>query len=240
MNKQHILDEIKRTAAANDGVPLGRQRFFAETGIKDSDWLGMIWVRWSDAVREAGFSPNKMQGGFSDEWLLQKYITLVQELEHVPTAAELKLKSRSDPEFPSHNTFARFGSKSELLVKLVAYCRERGSYADVVTICEPRLPALEPPEAESRQRSSEDLGFVYLIKGGRFYKIGKSNAVGRRERELAIHLPEKAVTVHAIRTDDPTGIEAYWHNRFETKRKHGEWFDLSASDVAAFRRRKFM
>jgi hypothetical protein len=28
------------------------------------------------------------------------------------------------------------------------------------------------------------LGFVYLIKSGRFYKIGRSNAVGRREREL--------------------------------------------------------
>jgi hypothetical protein len=53
MNKQHILDEISRTAKDNDGVPLGAARFEAETGIKVSDWRGRFWARWGDAVREA-------------------------------------------------------------------------------------------------------------------------------------------------------------------------------------------
>lgn len=87
---------------------------------------------------------------------------------------------------------------------------------------------------------SQDAGFVYLMKSGHFYKVGRSNSAGRREYELAIQLPEKAITVHTIRTDDPVGIEEYWHKRFDSKRKNGEWFALEASDVAAFRRRKFM
>jgi hypothetical protein len=45
MNKEHILSEIKRTAEANAGVPLGTQRFFKQTGIKQSDWYGKYWVR---------------------------------------------------------------------------------------------------------------------------------------------------------------------------------------------------
>jgi hypothetical protein len=35
-------------------------------------------------------------------------------------------------------------------------------------------------------------GSVYLVKSGPYYKIGSTNAVGRREYELAIQLPEKA------------------------------------------------
>jgi hypothetical protein len=51
MSKINILEEIKRTAKTNGGMPLGKQRFFQETGIKESDWSGKFWTKWGDAVQ---------------------------------------------------------------------------------------------------------------------------------------------------------------------------------------------
>ena len=79
-----------------------------------------------------------------------------------------------------------------------------------------------------------------LLKSGRHYKIGHTVDVGRRRYELAIQLPEAVSEEHVIRTDDPVGIERYWHDRFASRRKNGEWFELTRADIAAFKRRKFM
>ena len=111
-------------------------------------------------------------------------------------------------------------------------------YEDVIQVCGP--PPAEAPAKPDQPRRTAEVGFVYLLKSGRFYKVGRSNAVGRREYELAIQLPEPAKLVHSIKTDDPPGIEAYWHQRFASRRKNGEWFELTAEDLSAFKRRKFM
>jgi hypothetical protein len=62
MDKQDILQEIRRTAEANGGVPLGKQRFYRETGIKDSDWYGKIWVRWGDDFVKQGLRQTRCKG----------------------------------------------------------------------------------------------------------------------------------------------------------------------------------
>jgi hypothetical protein len=80
---------------------------------------------------------------------------------------------------------------------------------------------------------------VYLAKHGRDYKIGRSNDVARRRREISLLLPSELEHVHVIETDDPEGIETYWHRRFEKRRSRGEWFRLTPDDVAAFRRRRY-
>lgn len=149
------------------------------------------------------------------------------------------MKKCSDPEFPNEKVFDRIGAKPDFIKELADYCRGQSEYKNVVNFCEEYL-AHNCDAPEKPGALEEQIGYVYLIKSGRFYKIGKANSVGRREYEIALQLPEKASTVHVIRTDDPSGIEAYWHNRFALKRKNGEWFELSAADIAIFKRRKFM
>jgi hypothetical protein len=240
MRREHIIAEIQRTAALNGGVALGVRRFFTETGIRDTDWSGKYWLRWSEALKEAGFEPNDFTESYSDEALLDTLAGYVRELGHFPIRAELLMKARTDRTFASEKTYRRFGLKQDLAARLLAHSIARG-YADVAAICEPVLAMKLPDRDEEPKHAGEDeFGFVYLIKFGPHYKIGRTNALGRRERELAIQLPKKTNVVHSIRTDDPVGIEEYWHKRFHSRRKNGEWFALSSEDVAAFRRRKFM
>jgi hypothetical protein len=241
--KTHIIAEIKRTAEENGGYPLGIERFRKETGIQRSDWTGKFWARWGDALVEAGFEPNVLQGPRDDDDLLEQLAVFARELGHFPVSNEIRLKARTEPGFPWHNTFARFGRKQDLAKRLREFCVTR-RYEDVVALCEAVINRTKGRDTNLDDQAAEQvesgLGYVYLLKSGRYYKIGRSNAVGRRERELAIQLPEKASVVHSIKTDDPVGIESYWHGRFSDRRKNGEWFELNASDIAAFKRRRFM
>ena len=241
MNKEHILSEIVRTAKENGGVPLGMMKFEKETGIRKHDWYGKYWAKWNDAIIEAGLKPNKLQDAHDEEWLLEKLADYIQEINRFPTAGDLRLRSTSDPEFPSSSTLdARLGKKFQKAMKLVEYCRGKEELKDVLEICLAVCNQYPQVDEESIEDVEEEYGYVYLMKSGKYYKIGRSNSAERRNYELNIQLPEKVVLLHKIKTDDPVGIEAYWHKRFEKCRKGGEWFELSSADITAFKRRKFM
>lgn len=234
--KDHILAEIRRTAGANDGVPLGMERFFAETGIKRADWLGKHWARWGDALEEAGFPANQLTVARSKDDVLGKLAQFVKELGRFPVDSEMRLQARKQPGFPSHTTLYRSGGKPVLVRRLRDYCAERGQ-PEVVAICDDVISSVGVASAnEADERGGA--GYVYLVKHGsrREYKIGRTNNPMRREGEIRTELPEQLLPVHTIETDDPAGIEAYWHARFKEKRKNGEWFALDAGDVRAFKR----
>lgn len=237
MEKSEILDAIRASAAANGGTVPGRARFERETGIRQADCLGTYWARWGDAVREAGFEPNKLQPALPEGKVLSSLASLARELGSFPTVAEMRLRRRVEPSFPSHNVFSRFGNRADLARRLAAHCAEQGELDDVVAICEAIADPVRDHETGGA-RTVVSTGVVYLMKSGQHYKIGRSNSAGRRAYELAIQLPEKLTLVHAIETDDPPGIERYWHDRFADRRLNGEWFALTKADVAAFRRRR--
>ena len=251
-DKRRILNEIRRTAETNGGVPLGTAKFLQETGIKVTDWEGKLWARWGDAVREAGFEPNQLTAPYDTTTVIEKYISLIRELGRFPVQRELKMKQKSDKSFPSARVFDRLGSKQHWAAMIREHCASRVGYDDVTALCPRIAERLAEPgeEAASDGDLSTDLtgmvkeGFVYMglltLGRERRYKIGKAVLVERRTDQISLQLPVDLALVHSIRTDDAYGIEAYWHRRFAAKRAKGEWFTLSRQDVESFKRRKFM
>ncbi|MFH2049461.1 MAG: GIY-YIG nuclease family protein [bacterium] len=244
-SKSHIIAEIKRTTKNNNGSPLGISRFKQETGIQKYDWLGKYWARWGDALKEAGFEPNTLRGRRDENELLVNLVQLTRHFGHFPYSNEIKLWGRENPGFPSHNTFRRFGKKKDQLERLVEYTKQHG-YSDVEKICIGELSLISAKHNQNENdndnviNSEQIIGYVYLLRSEKFYKIGRTTSLERREYELKIQLPEKPTKIHHIKTDDPVGIEKYWHERFKDRRKNGEWFELTKDDVTAFKRRKFM
>jgi hypothetical protein len=231
--KEQILAEIRRLAAEAGGRPPGAKQFARATG--GLTWSGIYWARWSDALKEAGFEPHLPPEArrIDDDVLLEHLATACRQFGRVPTVAEMRLHRRTNPDFPSTKTLdRRFGGFRLISPTMRAWASERPDYADVALMLaggarRSALPARGPD------------GSVYLLKSGDHYKIGRSDELEKRVKAIRVALPEAAALVHAIKTDDPPGIEAYWHRRFDDKRANGEWFKLSREDVAAFKRRKF-
>ena len=234
--RDHIIHEIRRLAGQNDGQAPGETLFAKKTGIAKHQWRGKHWVRWSDAVAEAGFAPSKWNERHDTDAVLASYVMLCRHYGRLPITAEIDFYRRSHPSAPSRQTIRRhFGGSAGLLAALRSFVRDKAECSDIATMLPPESSStVEPP----RGRLPPE-GFVYLIQSGEFYKIGRSDDLERRVKEIRVALPDKATLVHSIRTDDPPGIEAYWHTRFRERRANGEWFKLSALDVSAFRRRKY-
>lgn len=235
-DRRHILAEIKRLAKAS-GKPPGVRLFESETGIKESDWYPDLWLRWGDAVQEAGFTRNTMQEALSGELLIEHYARLAQRLGHLPVQGEITRESKANASFPSEKTYRRFLGKAKLLSAVAEFCKDKAEFADVLALCESGRGNRSAAEEEISAGKTQ-LGYVYLLRHGsrHEYKIGRTNNPIRREGEIGVELPQRLEPVHVITTDDPAGIEAYWHRRFTEKRLKNEWFALTVEDVRAFKR----
>jgi hypothetical protein len=235
IQRDEIIAHIRRLATANGQAP-GRQTFEAATGIKESSWRGIHWARWGDALIEAGLSPNMLRLKIDSEFLLRKIAEAFRHFGRVPTLIELRMYGRQDSEFPAHSTLSNhFPTKDGMIDALRDWTASAPDFADVAAM----LPAVASTPATPRGAAKRVDGYVYLIKSGDFYKVGRSDDAERRFKQISVALPDKAALFHTITTDDPPGIEAYWHRRFADRRANGEWFKLTTADIAAFRRRKF-
>ena len=231
--QERIVSEIKRLVAETGKVP-GVKVFENETGILRREWTGKIWARWSDAVKEAGFEPNGLTKRADSGQILMRVIECCETLGRLPSNNDLRLFARQNPGFPAEGTIENHYPRRALLVEAIrTFAVGESSYEYLLAMLPEQSPTAEvaPP--------SPNYGHVYLLKAGIYFKIGQSSDLEKRVKSINVALPDKATLEHAISTDDPPGIEAYWHRRFADLRANGEWFKLSKADVLAFKKRKF-
>jgi hypothetical protein len=70
-------------------------------------------------------------------------------------------------------------------------------------------------------------GYIYLLQMGEYYKIGRTVAIERRQRELSgTKLPHDLVQLHTIKVRDIVAVETALHRRYAEYRSNGEWFRL--------------
>lgn len=118
------------------------------------------------------------------------------------------------------------------LAKEVMKFRSPGMYYQ----CYPE--ELEPklrynPSQPKEKRKSVVPGWVYLAEArdlGR-WKIGRTRQPKQRGQSLQRQSPVPLRIVCTIKSSDTTSLESSLHEKFASKRVHGEWFELSHSDI---------
>ncbi|MGB5961597.1 MAG: GIY-YIG nuclease family protein [Coleofasciculaceae cyanobacterium] len=82
---------------------------------------------------------------------------------------------------------------------------------------------------------ARECGYVYLVESvgdpNRNYKIGISNNPKERFDTLKNQSPYPQRVVDCIQCSDKTATENVFHSVYAPRRKHGEWFKLSKSEL---------
>jgi hypothetical protein len=232
--REQILREIKRLALEQGGRAPGQEFFSKATGITPGKWRGVYWIKWSDVLSEAGFTANLWNAKHESSDILSMLAQLTRDLGRLPTRTEIRMQRRLNPDFPAHSTVGSHFPTNASMIAALRILAETEQFSDLLAI----LPTEGASTCLPRSQKAVE-GVVYLLQMGTHYKIGRTENIERRIREMSIAMPESATLIHAIRTDDPAGIEAYWHRRFQEHRVNGEWFRLTGDDLRAFRRRTY-
>jgi hypothetical protein len=90
-----------------------------------------------------------------------------------------------------------------------------------------------PPEPKPKLPKP---GYIYLLHGEDtpWYKIGISIKPAERKYSLGTNSPFPIITISYYDVEDMHSVEAWWHETFAHKRKHGEWFELDEYDILLF------
>jgi len=85
-----------------------------------------------------------------------------------------------------------------------------------------------------RARVNKELagGFVYVVRAGNLYKIGRARNVQMRMQAIQCGCPESIDLILTKETKFPAALECRFHEEFHDYRRNGEWFALEQEHIA--------
>lgn len=185
--RNNVLAEIKRLTQRDGGQVPGQRAFQMETGISIGSWKGRFWSNWSEAVSEAGFSPNQAPAKKDDTEIIEILAEAVRHFEHFPSLAKLSVFLHARPGAPSLRTIKdRYPQKNDMIVALFEHARIDAAYFKLTQFLS------MPPSATSDSHKRNAEGFVYLLKSGSHFKIGRSETLERRIKEIVSLCPRQS------------------------------------------------
>jgi hypothetical protein len=175
MDKQKILDLIKESADKAGGAALGARTFYKQYGLTDND-IRKYWDNYNDAVEEAGYPRNEPLRAYEKEEILSAYLSLViKEKGKFPWSKAYARRTRGNPDLPAAGTLTkRFPRKYDLLLALKEYVSEHETPDEILTLIDDELDSAIPPEVVDEAAGLIE-GYVYLMKSGKSYRIGRSS-----------------------------------------------------------------
>lgn len=90
-------------------------------------------------------------------------------------------------------------------------------------------------ELKHKLKKSNSWGYVYLMEGGGYYKIGLSTRPPQRSFNITPKMPFEVKLVHVIESDNARKLETELHQQFGDRHLRGEWFNLAQDDIERFR-----
>lgn len=96
---------------------------------------------------------------------------------------------------------------------------------------------LTPQQQRKRpiHRTNKKYGFVYLLKTGEFYKIGKTFNIKKRVSSIQTANPNKIELIAYKESGDAFSDEQEVHKLLKDYRVRGEWFKLPEELVSSLK-----
>jgi len=241
-SREDVLSKIKEWSRENGDSTPSEKVFFEYAGIGIHDLKKLGWSYYGALVKEAGLKPNKFdKTKYSKKNLTDLFINTIREENKWPTRGELDVKHYHNQNFPNYATFVnQLGLTGDIARSILDQVKYKKGFEDIEKICS--LVAEKYKKDEIGRNDHQTVGEVYMFKyvnQSQPIKVGRSNDSFRRGIELSAGAHDRLELIYNIKTDDPEGIEKYWHNRFRRFGREelaNEWFKLKPDDIKAFKR----